>query len=53
LSGPLIGGFVLAQHWPSHSMFYVPLLPLAIAAAATLLLILRKVDIRRGTADAG
>jgi len=47
LAGPLIGGYVLARHWPSQSLFYVPLLPLAVAAAATMLLILRKVDIRR------
>jgi AAHS family 4-hydroxybenzoate transporter-like MFS transporter len=47
LSGPLVGAYVLAQHWPSQRMFYVPLLPLAIAAIATLVLILRKVDIRR------
>jgi AAHS family 4-hydroxybenzoate transporter-like MFS transporter len=53
LSGPLIGSYVLAQQWPSHSMFYVPLLPLAVAAAATLLLILRKVDIRRETVSTG
>jgi AAHS family 4-hydroxybenzoate transporter-like MFS transporter len=53
LSGPLIGGYVLAQHWPSHSMFYVPLLPLAVAAAATLLLILRNVDIRRESVPGG
>ncbi len=47
LSGPLIGAWVLTQHWPSQRMFYVPLLPLALAAAATLILILRGVDIRR------
>jgi MFS transporter, AAHS family, 4-hydroxybenzoate transporter len=46
LSGPLVGGYILAQHWPSQNMFYVPLLPLAIAAVATLVLILRGVDIR-------
>jgi AAHS family 4-hydroxybenzoate transporter-like MFS transporter len=53
LSGPLIGAYVLAQQWPSQSMFYVPLLPLAVAAAATLLLILRKVDIRRDAVERG
>ncbi|MEJ0099586.1 MAG: MFS transporter [Pseudomonadota bacterium] len=46
LSGPLVGGYILAQHWPSQNMFYVPLLPLAIAAVATLILMLRGVDIR-------
>jgi AAHS family 4-hydroxybenzoate transporter-like MFS transporter len=49
LSGPLMGGYILAQHWPSQNMFYVPLLPLAIAAVATLVLILRRVDIRRSS----
>jgi MFS transporter, AAHS family, 4-hydroxybenzoate transporter len=49
LSGPLVGAAVLAQHWPSQNMFYVPLLPLAIAALATLILILRGVDVRRGS----
>src|SRR6185369_12800535 len=49
LSGPLLGGYILAQHWPSQNMFYVPLLPLAIAALATLALILRRVDVRRGS----
>jgi AAHS family 4-hydroxybenzoate transporter-like MFS transporter len=47
LSGPLVGAFVLSQHWPSQRMFFVPLLPVAIAAVATLVLIARKVDIRR------
>jgi AAHS family 4-hydroxybenzoate transporter-like MFS transporter len=46
LSGPLIGGYVLAQHLPTQSMFYVPLLPLGIAAAATAVLILRGVNVR-------
>jgi MFS transporter, AAHS family, 4-hydroxybenzoate transporter len=47
LSGPLVGAYVIAQQWPSQQAFFVPLLPLAVAALATLLLILRKVDIRR------
>ena len=47
LSGPMVGAYVLDQHWPSQSLFYVPLLPLAIAGVATLILIMRKVDIRR------
>jgi MFS transporter, AAHS family, 4-hydroxybenzoate transporter len=49
LSGPLVGGYILVQHWPSQNMFFVPLLPLAIAALATLVLLLRGVKIR----DAG
>lgn len=53
LTGPLIGAYVLAQHWPSQRMFFVPLLPLAIAALATLALILRRVDIRREAAATG
>jgi MFS transporter, AAHS family, 4-hydroxybenzoate transporter len=46
LSGPLVGAWVLDQHWPSQSLFFVPLLPLAIAAIAVLLLIARGVEIR-------
>ncbi|MFO1505178.1 MAG: hypothetical protein U1F39_15430, partial [Steroidobacteraceae bacterium] len=46
LSGPVVGGFVVAQHWPQQQLFFVPMLPLAIAAIATLILILRKVDVR-------
>ena len=46
LSGPVVGGFIVAQHWPTQQMFFVPMLPLAIAALATLLLLIRKVDIR-------
>jgi AAHS family 4-hydroxybenzoate transporter-like MFS transporter len=53
LSGPMVGAWVLDQHWPSQNLFYVPLLPLAVAAAATLLLILRKVDIRRESVEGG
>jgi hypothetical protein len=47
LSGPLVGGYFLAQQLPIQNMFYVPLVPLGIAATATLVLILRKVDVRR------
>jgi MFS transporter, AAHS family, 4-hydroxybenzoate transporter len=49
LCGPLIGAYVLSQDWPSQRTFFVPLLPLALAAAATCVLILRKVDIRRAS----
>ncbi len=47
LSGPLVGGFVMAQHWPSQRMFFVPLLPLSVALIATVILLARKVDVRR------
>jgi AAHS family 4-hydroxybenzoate transporter-like MFS transporter len=46
LSGPLVGGAVLAMHWPTEQMFYVPMLPLGVAALATAVLLVRKVDIR-------
>ena len=52
LSGPMVGAFVLSQHWPGQNLFYVPLLPLAIAALATMMLIARKVDVR-GTVPTG
>jgi AAHS family 4-hydroxybenzoate transporter-like MFS transporter len=48
LSGPMVGAYVLDQHWPSQNLFYVPLLPLAIAAGAVVILILRKVELQRG-----
>ena len=46
LCGPIVGGFIVAQHWPTERMFFVPMLPLGIAALATLILLLRRVDIR-------
>jgi len=46
LSGPIVGGFIVAQHWPTQQMFFVPMLPLGIATLATLILLLRRVDIR-------
>lgn len=46
LSGPLVGGYFLAQHLQTQHMFYVPLVPLSLAALATLVLISRRVDIR-------
>jgi hypothetical protein len=36
----------MAQQLPIQQMFYVPMVPLAIAALATGILLLRKVDIR-------
>jgi MFS transporter, AAHS family, 4-hydroxybenzoate transporter len=50
LSGPLVGGYFLGQHLQTQHMFYVPLVPLTLAALATLLLIIRHVDIRRESA---
>lgn len=46
LSGPVVGGYIVAQHWPNQQLFFVPMLPLAIAAIATFILLLRKVDVR-------
>jgi MFS transporter, AAHS family, 4-hydroxybenzoate transporter len=51
LSGPLVGGYFLGQHLQTQHMFYVPLVPLTLAALATLLLIVRRVDIRRESAN--
>jgi AAHS family 4-hydroxybenzoate transporter-like MFS transporter len=45
--GVFVGAWILAQKWPSQNLFFVPLLPLAIGTTATLILILRKVNIRR------
>jgi hypothetical protein len=42
---------VLGMHWPAQNMFYVPLLPLALAALATLVLIMSGIDIRRANAS--
>ncbi|MET0282776.1 MAG: MFS transporter [Steroidobacteraceae bacterium] len=52
LSGPLVGSYIIAQQWPSQQAFFVPLLPLAVAVLATLLLVVRKVDIRREAPNA-
>lgn len=52
ISGVFIGAWILAQHWPSQRMFFVPLLPLALAALATFVLIIRGVDVRRAGARA-
>ena len=38
---------------PVQQMFYVPLIPLGLAALATGVLLLRKVDIRAGDGRAG
>ena len=46
LAGPLVGGMVLDSGVPVQQMFYVPVLPLGVAMIATLVLVLRKVDVR-------
>ena len=46
LAGPLVGGYVLNLGVPVQQMFYVPMIPLGLALLATLVLILRKVDVR-------
>jgi AAHS family 4-hydroxybenzoate transporter-like MFS transporter len=46
LAGPLVGGYVLDTGVPVQQMFYVPVLPLGVAMLATLVLLLRKVDVR-------
>jgi AAHS family 4-hydroxybenzoate transporter-like MFS transporter len=52
LSGPVVGGLVVAQHWPTQQIFFVPMLPLGIATIATLVLLLRRTDIRGGEGSA-
>jgi AAHS family 4-hydroxybenzoate transporter-like MFS transporter len=46
VAGPLVGGYVLGLGVPVQQMFFVPLIPLAMAVLATLVLVLRKVDVR-------
>jgi hypothetical protein len=46
LSGPVVGGFVVALNWPTQQIFFVPMLPLGIAALATVVLLLRGVNVR-------
>ena len=48
IAGPLVGGYVLGLGVPVQQMFYVPMLPLGIALLATVVLLLRKVDVRGG-----
>lgn len=45
IAGPLVGGYVLGLGVPVQQMFYVPMLPLGIAMLATVVLLLRKVDV--------
>ncbi|MEY4760802.1 MAG: hypothetical protein RLZZ200_658 [Pseudomonadota bacterium] len=51
IAGPLVGGYVIGLGVPLQQMFYVPLLPLALAGLATLVLLLRKVDVRNAVSD--
>jgi AAHS family 4-hydroxybenzoate transporter-like MFS transporter len=53
IAGPLVGTYVLSLGVPVQQMFFVPLLPLGLAALATLILVLRKVDIPRGAGPVG
>jgi AAHS family 4-hydroxybenzoate transporter-like MFS transporter len=53
LSGPLVGGYFMAQHLPIQQMFYVPMVPLTLAVLATVVLLARKVDIRSEVRGAG
>jgi AAHS family 4-hydroxybenzoate transporter-like MFS transporter len=46
LAGPLIGGYITELGVPMQRMFYVPLVPLALAVLATIVLLMRHVDIR-------
>ena len=46
LSGPLVGGYFLATGLLTQHMFFVPMVPLGLACIATLVLVLRRVDIR-------
>jgi MFS transporter, AAHS family, 4-hydroxybenzoate transporter len=46
LTGPLVGSYFLEQHLQIQHMFYVPMVPLGVACLATLVLVLRRVDIR-------
>jgi AAHS family 4-hydroxybenzoate transporter-like MFS transporter len=46
LAGPIVGGVVLDSGVPLQQMFFVPMLPLAVATIATLILLTRKVDVR-------
>lgn len=46
VAGPMVGGYVIGLGVPLQQMFYVPLLPLALAGLATIVLLMRKVDVR-------
>jgi MFS transporter, AAHS family, 4-hydroxybenzoate transporter len=46
LLGPTLGTYALSLGWPVHQVFYVPLIPLGIAFAATLILLMSGVDVR-------
>jgi AAHS family 4-hydroxybenzoate transporter-like MFS transporter len=46
LTGPLVGSYFLAAGLPVQQMFFVPMVPLTLATVATLVLVLRRVDVR-------
>lgn len=46
IMGPLVGGAFIAAGLSTQHMFFLPLLPIGIAVAATTLLLMRRVDIR-------
>jgi MFS transporter, AAHS family, 4-hydroxybenzoate transporter len=47
LAAPYVGAYVLSLGAPVNQMFFVPMLPIAVAAVATLVLLARGVDIPR------
>ena len=51
IAGPLIGGYVSDLGLPAQRLFYVPLLPLSLAAIATVVLVMRGVDILHRDGD--
>jgi AAHS family 4-hydroxybenzoate transporter-like MFS transporter len=46
ITGPLVGGAAIAAGVSTQSMFLLPLLPIGIAIAATIVLLIRRIDIR-------
>lgn len=53
LLGPLVGGWALNLGVPVHQAFFVPLIPLGLALLATLVLLMRRVDIRASAGASG
>jgi AAHS family 4-hydroxybenzoate transporter-like MFS transporter len=47
LTAPPVGAFVLSLGAPVNEMFFVPMLPLAVAAVATVVLLANRIDIPR------
>lgn len=46
IMGPMVGGAFIAAGTSTQHMFFLPLLPIGVAIAATIVLIARRVDIR-------